>query len=116
MTNPFELLTVFAKSTRTTAVQDADFRTWWATHLVTGTGHGAKHYRHPLVGDLTLDCDTWDSPDDSRQRLMILTAEPGTPSTSGCASSPPGTPNRTQAPGHGASLNGGYRSVTRTNA
>jgi transcriptional regulator with XRE-family HTH domain len=62
------------------AVQDAHFRTWWATHQVTRAGYGTKHYRHPLVGDLTLDCDTWDSPDGSGQRLMILTAEPGTPS------------------------------------
>jgi transcriptional regulator with XRE-family HTH domain len=62
------------------SVQDADFRSWWATHQVTRAGYGTKHYRHPLVGDLTLDCDTWDSPDGSGQRLMILTAEPGTPS------------------------------------
>jgi hypothetical protein len=63
------------------SVQDADFRTLWATHQVTGgTGYGTKHYRHPLVGDLTLDCDTWGSPDGSGQRLMVLTAEPGTPS------------------------------------
>jgi transcriptional regulator with XRE-family HTH domain len=62
------------------SVQDADFRSWWATHQVTGAGYGVKHYRHPLVGDLTLDCDTWDSPDGSGQRLMVLTAEPGTPS------------------------------------
>jgi transcriptional regulator with XRE-family HTH domain len=61
------------------SVQDADFRTWWATHQVTGAGYDTKHYRHPLVGDLTLDCDTWDSPDGSGQRLMVLTAEPGTP-------------------------------------
>lgn len=62
------------------AVQDADFRTWWATHQVTRAGYGTKHYRHPLVGDLTLDCDTWESPDGSGQRLMIVSAEPGTPS------------------------------------
>jgi transcriptional regulator with XRE-family HTH domain len=63
------------------SVLDADFRTWWATHQVTRTGgYGTKHYRHPLAGDLTLDCDTWDSPDGSGQRLMVLTAEPGTPS------------------------------------
>jgi transcriptional regulator with XRE-family HTH domain len=60
---------------------DADFRTWWATHQVTRTGgYGTKRYQHPLAGDLTLDCDTWDSPDGSGQRLMVLTAEPGTPS------------------------------------
>jgi hypothetical protein len=35
----------------------------------------------PGVGDLTPDCDTWDSPDGSGQRLMVLAAEPGTPST-----------------------------------
>ncbi|MER8071183.1 helix-turn-helix transcriptional regulator [Streptomyces sp. NPDC094034] len=65
------------------SLQDADFRTWWAEHRVTGTGHGTKHYRHHLVGELTLDCDTWTSPDGSGQRLMILTAEPGTPSHDG---------------------------------
>jgi transcriptional regulator with XRE-family HTH domain len=65
------------------AVQDADFRTWWAAHQVAGTYYGTKHYRHPVVGDLTLDCDTWNSPDGSGQRLMILTAEPGTPSHDG---------------------------------
>ncbi|MCU1495218.1 MAG: transcriptional regulator [Acidimicrobiaceae bacterium] len=65
------------------AVQDPDFRTWWATHQVTGTGYGTKHYRHSIVGDLTLDCDTWNSPDGSGQRLMVLSAEPGTHSHEG---------------------------------
>ncbi|MCW2931678.1 MAG: DNA-binding protein [Actinomycetia bacterium] len=60
------------------SVQDPDFRTWWAEHHVDSSGYGTKHYHHPLVGDLTLDCDTWDSPDGSGQRLMVLTAEPGT--------------------------------------
>ncbi|SMC47431.1 helix-turn-helix domain-containing protein [Kibdelosporangium aridum] len=62
------------------SVQDSDFRNWWATHQVNSASYGTKHYRHPVVGELTLDCDTWDSPDGSGQRLMILTAEPGTPS------------------------------------
>jgi transcriptional regulator with XRE-family HTH domain len=62
------------------SVRDADFRTWWAAHHVTGTSRGTKHYRHRIVGELTLDCDTWASPDDPEQRLMILTAEPGTAS------------------------------------
>ncbi len=62
------------------SVRDADFRTWWAAHQVAGGGYGTKHYRHPLVGDLTLDCDTWGGTDGSGQRLMVLTAEPGTPS------------------------------------
>jgi transcriptional regulator with XRE-family HTH domain len=62
------------------SVQDHDFRTWWASHHVASTSYGTKHYRHPIVGDLILDCDTWASPDGSNQRLMVLTAEPGTPS------------------------------------
>jgi transcriptional regulator with XRE-family HTH domain len=62
------------------SVQDPDFRSWWAEHYVDSSSYGTKRYHHPLVGDLTLDCDTWDSPDGSGQRLMVLTAEPGTPS------------------------------------
>ena len=62
------------------SVQDPDFGTWWAEHHVNSASYGTKHYRHRTVGDLTLDCDTWDSPDGTGQRLMVLTAEPGTPS------------------------------------
>jgi transcriptional regulator with XRE-family HTH domain len=93
------------------AVQDADFRTWWAAHQVAGTHYGTKHYRHPVVGDLTLDCDTWNSPDGTGQRLMILTAEPGTPSHDGlrilaswaaqAPPSPPSTAAATQVPPYG---------------
>ncbi|MEV4176065.1 hypothetical protein [Nonomuraea sp. NPDC049709] len=41
---------------------------------------GEIHVLLRLVGDLTLECDTWSSPDGSGQRLMVLTAEPGSPS------------------------------------
>ena len=61
------------------AVRHPEFRTWWAAHHVTSAGFGVKRYRHPVVGDLTLDCDMWESPDGSGQRLMVLTAEPGSP-------------------------------------
>jgi len=61
------------------SVQDRDFRTWWAAHHVASTSYGTKQYRHRIVGELTLDCDTWASPDGSDQRLMLLTAEPDTP-------------------------------------
>lgn len=65
------------------SVRDADFRTWWAAHQVTGSGNGTKHYRHALVGELVLDCDTWVSPEDPDQRILILTAEPGSASYDG---------------------------------
>ncbi|GAB7007456.1 helix-turn-helix domain-containing protein [Nocardioides sp. AN3] len=62
------------------SVRDDDFRSWWAEHRVNSASYGTKRYRHPVVGDLTLDCDTWQSPDGNGQRLMILTAPAGTPS------------------------------------
>jgi hypothetical protein len=62
------------------SVNDPDFRTWWAAHQVTTAGSATKHYRHAVVGELTLDCDTWISPEDPDQRIMILSAQPGTPS------------------------------------
>lgn len=62
------------------AVLDQDFRRWWAERRVNSATYGTKSYRHHLVGDLTLDCDTWSSPDGSGQRLMVLTAEAGSPS------------------------------------
>jgi hypothetical protein len=74
------------------SVRDPHFRIWWAEHHVNNASYGTKHYQHPTVGDLTLDCDTRDSPDGSGQRLTVLTAEPATPSTMPCGSSPPGRP------------------------
>ena len=65
------------------AVHHPEFRTWWAAHHVTSQGYGVKHYHHPVVGDLTLDCDMWESPDGSGQRLMVLTAEPGSAARDG---------------------------------
>jgi transcriptional regulator with XRE-family HTH domain len=62
------------------SAQDSDFRSWWASHHASSGSYGAKRYRHPIVGELTLDCDMWDSPDGAGQRLMVLTAEPGSPS------------------------------------
>ncbi|WP_306188938.1 MULTISPECIES: helix-turn-helix domain-containing protein [unclassified Streptomyces] len=61
-------------------VQDTDFRTWWAEHRVSSASYGTKRYHHQLVGDLTLDCDTWAASDGSGQRVMVLTADPGSPS------------------------------------
>ena len=62
------------------SVQDPDFRRWWAAHHVASTSYGTKRFRHPVVGELTLDADAWVCPEDQDQRLMTLTAAPGSPS------------------------------------
>ena len=41
------------------SIADADFRTWWAEHRVAHQDFGSKRIAHPLVGDLTLDWDTF---------------------------------------------------------
>jgi hypothetical protein len=65
------------------------FSTWllaWSAqrplvaHRVNRRTAGYKHYMHPVVGELRLDCDTWDNCEGGGQRLMVLTADPGTPS------------------------------------
>ncbi|WP_330234565.1 MmyB family transcriptional regulator [Streptomyces sp. NBC_00566] len=62
------------------SVQDADFRRWWASHDVAGKTSGTKLLHHPVAGDLTLDWEMLASTADPDQRLMVMTAAPGTPS------------------------------------
>ncbi|WP_329360914.1 helix-turn-helix domain-containing protein [Streptomyces sp. NBC_01483] len=65
------------------SVADADFRQWWAGRHLAGLRLGTKKLRHPVVGDLTLDWDSLTCSADPTQQLVILTAEPGTPSHDG---------------------------------
>ncbi|MFD0783415.1 helix-turn-helix transcriptional regulator [Micromonospora azadirachtae] len=60
----------------TLSVKDADFRTWWGGHLVTGAALRRKIYQHPLVGPLTLDSQQFDVSGKSDQHLVVFTAEP----------------------------------------
>ncbi|MFE5406967.1 helix-turn-helix transcriptional regulator [Streptomyces sp. NPDC056580] len=61
------------------SVRSPEFRQWWNGRIVTDLTSGPKRYHHPIVGPLTLDCDTWTSPGDPDITFMVLTAEPGTP-------------------------------------
>ncbi|WP_327699855.1 helix-turn-helix transcriptional regulator [Streptomyces sp. NBC_00459] len=65
------------------SVADTDFRQWWAGRQMTGLRMGTKRLRHPLVGDLTLDWDSLTCTTAPAQKLVISTAEPGTPSHDG---------------------------------
>lgn len=61
------------------SVRSAEFREWWNGRIVSAASYGPKRYRHPVVGPLTLDCDTWMSPDDPDVTFLVITAAPGSP-------------------------------------
>ncbi|WP_405657987.1 helix-turn-helix transcriptional regulator [Streptomyces sp. NBC_01166] len=65
------------------SVRDDDFRTWWGGHQVTAGAVGTKTLHHPVAGDLTLDWDTLTAGTDPDQRLIVWTAEIGSPSHDG---------------------------------
>ncbi|MFI5693248.1 helix-turn-helix domain-containing protein [Kribbella sp. NPDC051586] len=65
------------------SVLDADFRRWWSDHQVVVRSRGTKDFRHPVVGDLTLDWDTLTCAGDPDQQLISFSAEPGSPSHKG---------------------------------
>ena len=56
------------------------FRTRWAAHNVRLHRIGVKSLRHPVVGDLTLDCDAMELPADTGLTVIAYSAEPGSPS------------------------------------
>lgn len=62
------------------SVKSEEFRRLWAAHDVKDKGHGVKHLRHPLVGELDLAFETFRLPDDADQALTIYSAEPASPS------------------------------------
>ncbi|MDX8148827.1 helix-turn-helix domain-containing protein [Lentzea sp. BCCO 10_0061] len=62
------------------STQDADFREWWRGQHVEAKGQGTKRFHHPLVGELTLDWDTLICDTAPDQHVIVLTAQPGTPS------------------------------------
>jgi transcriptional regulator with XRE-family HTH domain len=62
------------------SVKSEEFRLLWATHDVKEKGYGVKRIRHPLVGEMTLNFESFRLPDDSEQTLITYHAEPGSPS------------------------------------
>ncbi|MFE3633942.1 helix-turn-helix domain-containing protein [Streptomyces cellostaticus] len=62
------------------SVKSAEFRRLWATHDVKERSHGVKRLRHPLVGELSLNYETFRLADDADQALITYHAEPDSPS------------------------------------
>jgi transcriptional regulator with XRE-family HTH domain len=62
------------------SVKSEEFRRLWATHDVKEKSFGVKQLRHPLVGDLTLNFESFPLSDGTEQALITYHAEPGSPS------------------------------------
>jgi transcriptional regulator with XRE-family HTH domain len=62
------------------STRDECFRRWWAAPVVVSRGAGTKHLNHPVVGALTLGWEALTCASDPEQRLIVWTAEPGSPS------------------------------------
>ncbi|MEV6040952.1 helix-turn-helix transcriptional regulator [Nonomuraea sp. NPDC052116] len=57
-----------------------DFRHRWGAHNVRTHGTGVKHFRHHIVGDLTLTYESMDLRAEPDLSMTIYAAEPGSPS------------------------------------
>jgi MmyB-like transcription regulator ligand binding domain len=62
------------------STRSEEFRVRWAAHNVKFHRTGAKTLHHPVVGDLTLEYEALELAGDSGQRILIHSAEPGSPS------------------------------------
>ncbi len=67
------------------SVHSTEFAGLWSTHPVRECSHNTRDYQHPIVGALTLNDELLHLPDDQGQRLVVLNAEPGSPSAAGLA-------------------------------
>jgi hypothetical protein len=65
------------------SIRSPEFAGLWADPRQRTSAVAAYH--HPLVGDLTLACQTWQAAGDPDQLLVVQTAEPGSPSETALA-------------------------------
>jgi transcriptional regulator with XRE-family HTH domain len=63
------------------ATRSEEFRTRWAGHDVRYYRSGSQPFRHPLVGELTLDYDALELPADIGQTIIAYSAVPGSSSS-----------------------------------
>ncbi|AEW98184.1 MULTISPECIES: helix-turn-helix domain-containing protein [Streptomycetaceae] len=62
------------------SLDSPQFAAWWSRHPVRPCAGPQVPLHHPVVGPLTLTRQTMRLTDDSGHRLMLFTAEPGSPS------------------------------------
>jgi hypothetical protein len=59
------------------SLKSDDFRRLWLRHDVGEKSAGVKRYVHPLVGELTLDYESFTISGVDRQKLIVCHAQPG---------------------------------------
>jgi hypothetical protein len=57
-----------------------EFTTWWNDHRVLRRTHGAKHYYHPVAGEMHFSYESFQTPGDPEQTLCVYNVEPGSDS------------------------------------
>ena len=62
------------------STRSEEFRTRWAAHNVRIHQTGAKHFHHPVVGDLSLTFEMMELAADPGLTILTYTAEPGSKS------------------------------------
>jgi transcriptional regulator with XRE-family HTH domain len=58
------------------STRSEEFRTRWAAHNVKFHRNGFKTLHHPIVGEVTVDTESFELPGDPDQLMTIYTAEP----------------------------------------
>lgn len=61
------------------SVRNHDFARMWARHEVRAKTASAKRFHHPVVGELTLNFETFSVHSAPGQHLVVYRAEPGSP-------------------------------------
>ncbi|MFC4032627.1 helix-turn-helix domain-containing protein [Streptomyces polygonati] len=64
-------------------MKSEEFAALWQRHPIRNCVSGTKAFHHPLVGPMELAFETLHMPDDSGQRTLMYSAEPGSPSETG---------------------------------
>lgn len=60
--------------------QSTEFDRWWQQHRVHQRTHGSKRLLHPLVGEITVQYETFTLPGDSEAAVFLYSTEAGSPS------------------------------------
>lgn len=60
--------------------ESPEFGRWWQEHRVYQRTHGSKRLRHPIVGALTVEYETFSPPGDPDTTLFLYTTAAGSPS------------------------------------